>query len=375
MNQQIGVGILGANPDRGWAARAHVPAINASPHFALAAVATTRAESAHAARERFGAAHAFTDPVALSRHPDVDLVVVTVKVPAHVELVTAALEAGKHVYCEWPLTRTSAEAAALAEAAERAGVLAVVGLQARFAPSVARAREMIADGAIGTVLSANVFSSRAKGGALDVPAWTAYTYDATTGAGLVEVLGGHALDLVQHVLGPIGDLSARTAVRVQEHRIAETGEAIAVTAPDQLLAIAEFDGGAVAAVHVLDGETARPHTRLEISGTAGKLMLLSAPETEPQMAQLQISPLDLWQWQPGATTPDPILPDADEASTLPIEAANVARLYRRLAADLHDHTRHAPSFRDAQRLHALIERMRANPNAPSPRDEHMAATA
>ncbi|MEO3873538.1 Gfo/Idh/MocA family oxidoreductase [Nonomuraea sp. B12E4] len=366
MYQQIGVGILGANPDRGWAARAHIPAIRASPHFALAAVATTRAESAHAARERFGATHAFTDPVALSRHPDVDLVVVTVKVPEHVELVTAALAAGKHVYCEWPLTRTSTEAAALAEAAEQAGVLAVVGLQARFAPTVVRAREMIADGAIGTVLSANLFSSRAKGGTLDVPAWTAYTYDATTGAGLVEVLGGHTLDLAQHVLGPIRDLSARTAVRIQQHRIAETGEAIAVTAPDQLLAIAGLDGGAVMAMHVHDGEIARPHTRLEISGTAGTLTLLSAPETEPQVAQPQIGRLDLWQWRPGATAPVSILPDADEASALPIEAANVARLYRRLAADLRDHTRHAPSFRDAQRLHALIERMWVNPSATKP---------
>jgi predicted dehydrogenase len=121
MSHQIGVGILGANPERGWAARSHIPAINASPHFALAAVATTRAETANAARDRFGARHAFTDALSLARHPDVDLVVVTVKVPAHAELVRAALDAGKHVYCEWPLTRTAAEARALQAAAETAG--------------------------------------------------------------------------------------------------------------------------------------------------------------------------------------------------------------------------------------------------------------
>jgi D-arabinose 1-dehydrogenase-like Zn-dependent alcohol dehydrogenase len=72
------------------AASAHIPAIKASPDFVLTAVATTRAESARAARDRFGAQHAFTDAISLARHPDVDLVVVTVKVPAHVELVTAA---------------------------------------------------------------------------------------------------------------------------------------------------------------------------------------------------------------------------------------------------------------------------------------------
>jgi predicted dehydrogenase len=61
------------------------------------AVATTRTQSAYAARDRFAARHAFTDAVSLVRHPDVDLVVVTVKVPAHAELVTAAVDAGKDV--------------------------------------------------------------------------------------------------------------------------------------------------------------------------------------------------------------------------------------------------------------------------------------
>lgn len=217
MGDRIGVGIVGANPDRGWAVRAHLPAIQASPHFTLTAVATTRTESAHAARDRFAAEHAFTDAASLARHPDVDLVVVTVKVPAHVALITAAVDAGKDVYCEWPLTRTSAEAGDLAAATETAGVHAVVGLQARFAPAAGRARAMIAEGSIGTVLSATLYSSRSKGSTPDVPAWTAYTYEAASGAGLVEVLGGHALDLVQHLLGPIHDITARTALRSPQH--------------------------------------------------------------------------------------------------------------------------------------------------------------
>ncbi|GAB3585542.1 hypothetical protein GCM10027445_63170 [Amycolatopsis endophytica] len=195
------VGLLGANPERGWGATAHVPAIAASPDFVLTAVGTTRPDSAEAARQRFGARHAFTDAHALAAHPEVDLVVVSVKVPAHVELVTAALDARKHVYCEWPLTQTAAEADALAAAADRAGVHAVVGLQARFSPAVQAAREAI--GRLGTARSATVFSSRGKGGAREVPAWTAYTYDSANGAGMVEVSGGHVLDLVEHLLGPI----------------------------------------------------------------------------------------------------------------------------------------------------------------------------
>lgn len=61
---------------------------------------TTRRESAAAAAAHYGIPHAFVGHEALVSSPDVDIVVVTVKVPAHLELVTAAMAAGKHVYCE-----------------------------------------------------------------------------------------------------------------------------------------------------------------------------------------------------------------------------------------------------------------------------------
>jgi len=367
-NQAIGVGIIGASPDRGWAARAHIPAISASPQFRLAAVATSRAESAAAAREAFGAPHAFTDAPSLARHPDVGLVVVTVKVPAHAELVTAALDAGKHVYCEWPLALTAAGAADLAGAAAAAGVHAVAGLQGRFAPAVARARAMITEGRLGTILSASLYSSRAKGSTRDVPAWTAYTYDARNHAGVTEVLGGHALDLVQYLLGPVRDLSGRIAIRTPEHRVAETGEPVTVTSADQFLATAELASGAVVSIHLHDGEAAQPRSRLEIAGTAGNLRLTSTAETSPWAAQLQIGRLDLFESRGQDTGWRPVPLPADHASTLPAEAANVARLYHCIAADLRDGTREAPDFQAAHALHALIEQASSAPDPATSRD-------
>lgn len=351
----IGVGVVGANPDRGWAARAHMPAIGASPGLTLTAVATTRKETADAARVRFGARHAFTDPGALAAHPDVDLVVVTVKVPAHVALVTAALEAGKPVYCEWPLAPSSAEAAELDAAARAAAVHGVVGLQARFSPAVRRAQAMIAEGTLGTIQSATVYSSRSKGNTRDVPAWTAYTYDRRTGAGLVEVLGGHALDLVQYLLGPIRHLAARTAIRSPEHRVAETGEPIHVTAPDHFLATAELHDGAVVSLHLNDGEAAAPRTCITVAGTDGNLRLVSAPEADPWAAQLQISPLDLYASMRDSPEWTRVPVAADDASMLPTQAANVARLYRHLATDLRDGSHTTPHFDTARALHELIE--------------------
>ncbi|WP_346269716.1 Gfo/Idh/MocA family oxidoreductase, partial [Pseudonocardia sp.] len=101
---RIRVGIIGANPDRGWAAEAHIPALRLlSDDFEITALSTSRRESADAASKLFGVPLAFDNHQDLVNSADVDVVAVTVKVPHHLELATAALEAGKAVYCEWPL--------------------------------------------------------------------------------------------------------------------------------------------------------------------------------------------------------------------------------------------------------------------------------
>ncbi|MBB4509661.1 putative dehydrogenase [Rhizobium leguminosarum] len=99
----IRVGIIGVHPDRGWASTAHVPALRDLPQFRLSALSHNRVEVARAAAQKFGFDHAVSSTEELVNHPDVDLVVVTVRVPEHLQLVTAALEAGKSVFCEWPL--------------------------------------------------------------------------------------------------------------------------------------------------------------------------------------------------------------------------------------------------------------------------------
>src|SRR5438105_8043116 len=142
--REIRVGIIGANPDRGWAAQAHIPALKSlSNDFEITALSTSRRESADAASKLFGVRIAFDNHQDLVDSPDVDVVAVTVKVPYHLELATAALHAGKAVYCEWPLGNGLEEATKLAALAKKKGVLAVVGLQARSAPTVAYVRDLV----------------------------------------------------------------------------------------------------------------------------------------------------------------------------------------------------------------------------------------
>src|SRR5712691_9922058 len=120
--KRIRVGIIGANPDRGWAAQALIPALKSLPDdFEITALSTSRRESADAAGKLFGV------PLAFDNHQDLVnssavVVAVTVKVPHHLELASAALDAGKAVYCEWPLGNGLKEAETLAALAKKESV-------------------------------------------------------------------------------------------------------------------------------------------------------------------------------------------------------------------------------------------------------------
>src|SRR5438045_9353252 len=118
--KRIRVGIIGANPDRGWATHAHIPALRSlGDDFEITALSTSRRESADAASKLFGVPAAFDNHQDLVNSPAVDVVAVTVKVPYHLELATAALEAGKSVYCEWPRGNGLKEAETLDALAEK----------------------------------------------------------------------------------------------------------------------------------------------------------------------------------------------------------------------------------------------------------------
>src|SRR4051794_26604809 len=98
----LGVGIIGVSSERGWAAAAHIPALRVLPNYEIRALSAHSEESARAAGQAFGVNAVFSDHEQMVAQPDVDVVAVTVKVPHHRELVSAALRAGKAVYCEWP---------------------------------------------------------------------------------------------------------------------------------------------------------------------------------------------------------------------------------------------------------------------------------
>lgn len=343
----IRVGIIGASPERGWALRAHFPALRSLPGYRITAVGTGRPETATAAVRRFGADHGFTDARRLAEHPDVDLVVVTVRTETHRDLAGTALAAGKHVYCEWPLARTTAEAADLTALAGTAHT--AIGLQARYAPAVVAAREAIAAGYVGRVTSVVVHATRAKGAGGTLPAWAGYTLDAGSGAGTLEVAGGHTLDAVRHVLGEVVPTAGRLATVRGSYTIAETGRRVTATSPD-LVSFTGTAGDAELTVLIHDGKAGNAGTRIEIAGTDGDLALVSIGPEAP--AGIQIGALRLLgsrggPWQELATDPEPG------------EGRNVARQYAALARDLRTGSRTVPDFRAGLAVHHLLDAVRA----------------
>ncbi len=214
--KRIRVGIIGANPDRGWAAQAHIPALRSlADDFEITALSTSRRESADAASKLFGVPTAFDNHQDLVSNPAVDVVAVTVKVPYHLELATAALEAGKAVYCEWPLGNGLNEAETLAALAKNQGVLAVAGLQARSAPAVAYVRDLVEQGYVGDVLSTTLVGS-GMGWGPTVEPFNAYLNDRKNGATMLSIAVGHTADALCHCLGEARELSA--TMRQEERR-------------------------------------------------------------------------------------------------------------------------------------------------------------
>jgi predicted dehydrogenase len=349
---RLGVGIIGVNPVRGWAATAHIPALRALPSYEIRALSALSAESARAAGQAFGVSAVFSDHKHLVGQPDVDLVAVTVKAPHHRELVSAALRAGKAVYCEWPLGVDLDDARAMAALAAEQGVRTVVGLQARQAPAVEFVQQLLRDGYVGEVLSTTVVGLSIPGDVLGQP--NAYMLDKTNGANVLTIPVGHSLDMLNYVLGEFAELSALSALRRPLITIQETREQIVKTAPDQIAVIGTLTSGATASVHVREAVAGGTGFLWEINGTDGTLRITAEaalPEIYPltvagargrnEPVELAIPAVVAQKW-----------PTLTSLSGAP--AFNVGRAYAAFAADIANGTHTVPDFADAVRRHELI---------------------
>ncbi|PZS13550.1 MAG: myo-inositol 2-dehydrogenase [Pseudonocardiales bacterium] len=248
----VGFGWMGQVHARSYARLPHhYPDLQLTPRLALVVDAET--DRLDDAIGRYG----FESGTAQWRDVLTDDRVQAVSVTApnflHREIGTAIAAAGKHLWIEKPVGLSAADAQAVADAVASAGVQSTVGFNYRNAPAVAHARQLITDGALGSVTNAR-FRLLSDYAAHPQGALSWRFERAQGGAGVLGDLASHGVDLARHLLGEIESLVADTAVFIDQRpkplgagshfALAEGGELGDVENEDYLNCLVRFTSGA-----------------------------------------------------------------------------------------------------------------------------------
>ena len=348
---KIRVGLVGVG---NWATHGHLRVLTLLPEYEVVAVQARRREAAEAAARRFGIPRVISSVEELVALPDVDMVLVLNTAPQHADTVRAAIAAGKHVFCEWPLTVSSVVARDLAQLANAAGVRHVVGLQRRLAPHNLYVRDLIRDGYVGNLRSVRMHVSMNYFQALrsKALAWTAPPENCSS---VVVIYAGHFLDMLFQAVGRPMSLSALLVNQFPVVTIRETGETIPTTAPDQLVLAARLGGTAVLSVHIEGGKRNGSGVQIDVTGDQGDLRITNrsafggiGDDYTVEGAHGDDLPL--------AMLPVPVPGEGLPPSDLPSAVLELAHLYAAFARDLATGSHTAPTFEDAVWLHGLFDR-------------------
>jgi len=268
----IGIGLIGS----GFMGRSHAIAMRAVQGIfgadvvpSLEVLADVDAASAQRAATALGFARATADWRDLVRDPLVRLVHVTTPNALHKPMALAAVAAGKAVYCEKPLAANAGDAAEMADAAEAAGVVTAVGFNYLKNPLLLAAREMVAGGEIGEVVSFR--GIHAEDYMTDPAAPWTWRLDPSGGHGVVADLGSHILSIARFLCGDIDAVCGQLAT-VHPTRPLAGGGGHAVEVDDQARALLHFTSGATGSVEASWVAAGRKMTlAFEVTGTRGSI--------------------------------------------------------------------------------------------------------
>jgi len=271
---RLRVGLIGAGGR--WGPWAHVPALQGLPETELYAVCTAHADTAQAAADKYGVKRAYSDVGALGKDPQVEAALVAVRVPAHYALTKAALEAGKHVYCEWPLGANTREAEELAAIARERKLHTMVGLQRRASPAYLYMSELVREGYVGEMLAVNM--TLMNSGVLTRTSDRTWQRDASLGANPFTITFGHVFDAMCMVVGELAEVSSVVATQVRQWFETDTKRTVDTTAPDNILIHGRLVNGAVVCANVGVQPYHKSGFRFEIYGRDGTLMMIGGGE-------------------------------------------------------------------------------------------------
>ena len=350
MAEKIRLGFVGANVNSIWSTQSHFPALLASPEVEFTAACTSRLESAEEAKQAFGTKLAFHDFREMAKSPDIDAVAVVVRVPLHYEPTKAAIEAGKHVYTEWPLGQNTAEAEELAALAKAKGVQTAVGLQSRVSPALMYIKELIETGYVGEVLSCHVTTMR-DGSLARAPGRT-WNLDVNQGANTLTIANGHVIDALRFVLGDFERVACMVTTQIDKMPVTGTDETIDVTAPDNVRVSGQLERGAAVSVHVGAVPWGGTGFRMEIYGREGTLITTGSVSSQ-RGEMLRIQGAQKSNDLEELAIPDRFVYVPDDFPTG--DPFNVGQMYALFAEAIRTGENRLPTFDDAVKLHRFLD--------------------
>ncbi|WP_323703777.1 Gfo/Idh/MocA family oxidoreductase [Mammaliicoccus sp. Dog046] len=187
---KLKIGIIGCG---GIANGKHMPSLSKINEVEMVAFCDIEIDKAQAAAEAFGSegAKVYEDYKLLLEDKSIDVVHVCTPNSSHKTLTVDALDAGKHVMCEKPMAKTTEEAQAMIEAAERNNKKLTIGYQNRFRPDSQYLHKATQRGDLGDIYYGKAQAIRRRA----VPTWGVFLDEEKQGGGPLIDIGTHALDL------------------------------------------------------------------------------------------------------------------------------------------------------------------------------------
>ncbi len=256
MAKTYGFGIIGA----GVISAYHAEAIKATPGAEIRAVA----DPVPGRAAEFAAKHGgrgFEDWKEMVRQPDVDCVCVCTPSGLHAEHALGAMQAGKHVIVEKPMTIRLEDGALMLKTAREKGVTLAVVSQLRTTEPIRRLKQAIAEGVFGKLVNVDVLIKYWRNQAYyDQANWRG-TW-AMDGGGSTMNQGCHGVDEMHFLVGPVASVYAKCATVAHK-----------IEVEDLAVALLTFKNGALG--HILTSTVTNPGTgnRIEINGTQGTAVL------------------------------------------------------------------------------------------------------
>ncbi|EMD94555.1 hypothetical protein COCC4DRAFT_180636 [Bipolaris maydis ATCC 48331] len=287
------VGLIGLSAKGTWASQSHLPYFQKTSKYKITALQNSSRSAAEAAAKKYslGGVSTHDSPTSIAQDPNVDIVAVSVNVPQHYDLIQPALEAGKDVFCEWPLARNAAQAEELVNLAKKKGVKTLVGLQARQSPSIIKAKEIVSSGKLGKILGTTMFGHGLVFGGKVITSQL-YSLPIEAGANLLTIPFGHAVDALCYVLGSelqgiLATLSNNFPEVVHVDEDGKPIEKLKKTAYDFVSITASLinGGGNVAVTYAPEQSRSGHNFYWQIVGSEGTLVLEGGMSGHVQMFQ------------------------------------------------------------------------------------------